>query len=94
VLFVESDPAATAELGVQDYVISTVKAHSLPTALPVLLPLIGPNTVFIPIQAGALSHTVSHLTAPAGMALIEPPLQISASSLKPHFFQLPSGQKF
>jgi 2-dehydropantoate 2-reductase len=36
-----------AELGVQDYVILTVKAHGLPDLAPQLRPLFGPSTVVI-----------------------------------------------
>lgn len=39
--------ADTAELGPQDYVFITLKAHSLAPALPQLAPLIGPQTTII-----------------------------------------------
>ncbi len=39
--------ASTAELGPQDYVFITLKAHSLEPALPQLTPLIGPHTTII-----------------------------------------------
>ena len=38
------DPAA---LGVQDYVIVTLKAHSVPPVVPKMAPLIGPNTTIV-----------------------------------------------
>jgi len=39
--------ANTNELGSQDYVFITLKAHSLEPALPQLAPLIGPNTTIV-----------------------------------------------
>ena len=36
-----------AELGPQDYVVITLKAHSVPGALPQILPLIGANTAVV-----------------------------------------------
>ena len=39
--------ADTAELGPQDYVFITLKAHSLEPALPQLAPLIGPHTTIV-----------------------------------------------
>src|SRR5947209_1002716 len=39
--------ASTAELGPQDYVFITLKAHSLEPALPQLAPLIGAHTTII-----------------------------------------------
>lgn len=38
----------TSELGPQDYVFLTLKAHQVDDALPQLAPLIGPDTVIIP----------------------------------------------
>jgi 2-dehydropantoate 2-reductase len=38
------DPAA---LGVQDYVIVTLKAHSVPPVVSKMAPLIGPNTTIV-----------------------------------------------
>lgn len=43
------DPAA---LGVQDYVILTMKAHSVPPALPSIAPLLGPDTAVVTMQNG------------------------------------------
>ncbi len=40
-----SDDAAT--LGVQDYVIVTLKAHSVPSVVPKIAPLIGPETTIV-----------------------------------------------
>jgi len=43
-------PRATqdpAELGVQDYVIVTLKAHQVPAAVPVMQPLLGPETAVV-----------------------------------------------
>jgi 2-dehydropantoate 2-reductase len=43
-------PVATndaASLGPQDYVVVTLKAHSVPGALPSLMPLIGPDTAVV-----------------------------------------------
>lgn len=40
-----SDDAAT--LGVQDYVIVTLKAHSVPAVVPKMAPLIGPETTIV-----------------------------------------------
>ncbi len=40
-----SDDAAT--LGVQDYVIVTLKAHSVPPLVPLMAPLIGPETTVV-----------------------------------------------
>jgi 2-dehydropantoate 2-reductase len=43
-------PAVTddaASLGHQDYLIVTLKAHSVPSALPAMAPLIGPNTAVV-----------------------------------------------
>src|SRR5688500_13565315 len=37
-----------AELGPQDYVILTLKAHSVPAAVPRLAPLLGPSTTVVP----------------------------------------------
>lgn len=39
--------ADTAELGPQDYVVITLKAHSLAGALPQLAPLVGPGTTIV-----------------------------------------------
>ena len=35
------------ELGVQDYIIVTLKAHSVPGVVPKMAPLIGPNTTIV-----------------------------------------------
>ena len=35
------------ELGVQDYIIVTLKAHSVPAVVPKMAPLIGPNTTIV-----------------------------------------------
>ena len=40
------------EIGPQDYVIATLKAHSLGPALPALLPLLGPGTALVSAQNG------------------------------------------
>jgi len=45
-----SDDAA--DLGVQDYVVLTMKAHSVPPALPAIAPLIGPDTAVVTMQNG------------------------------------------
>ena len=45
----EADPAA---LGVQDYVIVALKAHSVPGALGQMAPLIGPETAVVTAQNG------------------------------------------
>ena len=37
----------TAELGPQDYVVITLKAHSIQPALPAIAPLIGPSTTIV-----------------------------------------------
>ncbi len=39
--------ADAAELGPQDYVVVTLKAHSVPAALPQLMPLLGPETAVV-----------------------------------------------
>jgi len=39
-----NDPA---DLGVQDYIIVTLKAHSVPAVVPKMAPLIGPNTTVV-----------------------------------------------
>lgn len=39
--------ASAAELGVQDYVVITLKAHSVPPVVPAMAPLIGPNTAVV-----------------------------------------------
>jgi len=39
--------ADAAELGVQDYVVIGLKAHSVPAAVPAMAPLIGPNTAVV-----------------------------------------------
>ena len=39
--------ADAAELGVQDYVVVGLKAHSVPAAVPAMAPLIGPDTAII-----------------------------------------------
>ena len=39
-----NDPA---DLGVQDYIIVTLKAHSVPAVVPKMAPLIGPNTTIV-----------------------------------------------
>ena len=36
-----------AHLGVQDYIIVTLKAHSVPAVVPKMAPLIGPNTTIV-----------------------------------------------
>ncbi len=41
-----------ASLGVQDYVVLTMKAHSVPAALPSIAPLIGPDTTVVTMQNG------------------------------------------
>ena len=43
---------ATAEAGVQDFVLCCVKAHHLPPLLEQLLPLFGPNTTLVPVING------------------------------------------
>lgn len=45
-----SDDPST--LGPQDYVVLTMKAHSVPAALPGLPPLIGPDTAVVTMQNG------------------------------------------
>ena len=40
------------ELGVQDYVVLTLKAHSLPSTLDQLAPLVGPDTAVVTMQNG------------------------------------------
>jgi len=42
----------TDELGAQDYVFIATKAHDFEKALPALAPMIGPNTVVIPLHNG------------------------------------------
>ncbi len=44
--------ADSAELGVQDYVVLTMKAHSVPPALPAIAPLLGPETAVVTMQNG------------------------------------------
>lgn len=39
--------ADAAELGVQDYVVIGLKAHSVPAAVPAIAPLIGPDTAVV-----------------------------------------------
>ncbi|MGO4908321.1 2-dehydropantoate 2-reductase [Pseudorhodobacter sp. W20_MBD10_FR17] len=39
--------ASAAELGPQDYVIVTLKAHSVPSVVPAMQPLIGPHTTIV-----------------------------------------------
>jgi 2-dehydropantoate 2-reductase len=39
--------AAAADLGPQDYVIVTLKAHSVPAVVPAMQPLIGPDTTIV-----------------------------------------------
>ncbi len=39
--------ASAAELGVQDYVVITLKAHSVPPVVPAIAPLIGPDTAVV-----------------------------------------------
>ncbi|MCX7372239.1 MAG: 2-dehydropantoate 2-reductase [Alphaproteobacteria bacterium] len=39
--------ASAAELGVQDYVVITLKAHSVPPVVPAMAPLIGPDTAVV-----------------------------------------------
>ncbi len=39
--------ADAAELGVQDYVVIGLKAHSVPAAVPAIAPLIGPHTAVV-----------------------------------------------
>ena len=39
--------ASAAELGAQDYVIITLKAHSVPAVVPAMQPLIGPDTTIV-----------------------------------------------
>lgn len=41
-----------ADLGVQDYVIVTLKAHSVPALVPKIQPLIGPETVIVSAANG------------------------------------------
>jgi 2-dehydropantoate 2-reductase len=51
-IFPVTATAEPAELGVQDYVVLTMKAHSVPAALPSLAPLIGPDTAVVTMQNG------------------------------------------
>jgi 2-dehydropantoate 2-reductase len=44
--------ADAAELGIQDYVVLTMKAHSVPPALPAIAPLLGPETAVVTMQNG------------------------------------------
>ncbi len=43
---------SAAELGAQDYVILTLKAHSVPALVPKIQPLIGPETVIVSAANG------------------------------------------
>ncbi|MEY9875384.1 2-dehydropantoate 2-reductase [Streptacidiphilus sp. MAP12-33] len=45
-------PASVAALGEQDLVLVGVKAQSLPAALPAVTPLLGPETIVVPILNG------------------------------------------
>ncbi len=44
--------AEASELGEQDYVLLTLKAHSVPGALDAMAPLIGPGTAVVTMQNG------------------------------------------
>jgi len=44
--------ANAAELGEQDYVVLTMKAHSVAPALPAIRPLLGPDTAVVTMQNG------------------------------------------
>ena len=46
--------ADTAELGPQDYVILTLKAHSVPPAIDAVVKLLGPDTAIVTAQNGIL----------------------------------------
>jgi 2-dehydropantoate 2-reductase len=39
--------ASAAELGAQDYVVITLKAHGVPPAIPQIMPLLGPQTALV-----------------------------------------------
>lgn len=62
-------PRATdnpAELGVQDIILLTLKAHQLPAALDLLPPLIGPHTALLPPTTGLPAAFLHGLTGPFG----------------------------
>ena len=63
------DPAA---LGVQDYVLLTLKAHQLDTALPALAPLIGPQTAILPPTTGLPAAFLHGLDGRYGGQVLEP----------------------
>jgi len=46
------DSAQTATLGHQDIVILTTKAHQIESALPAIMPLVGPETLIVPAING------------------------------------------
>lgn len=55
-----------AGLGVQDYVLLTLKAHQLDAALPMMAPLIGPETVILPPTTGLPAAFLTGLDSPFG----------------------------
>ena len=64
-----------ASLGVQDYVIVTLKAHSLPTIVDDLLPLIGPMTTVISAVNGIpwwYTHGLDSKYAERSMESVDP----------------------
>ena len=62
-----------ADLGLQDYVILAIKAHTIPMILDDLMPLLGPDTGVVPAVNG-LPWWYFH-KAQTGTALDEKPLQ-------------------
>ena len=62
--------ASAAELGVQDYVVITLKAHSVPPVVPAIAPLIGPETAVVMAVNGVPWWYFHGLEGPyAGMRL-------------------------
>lgn len=67
---VTDDPAT---LGPQDAVLLTLKAHQLPSALPQLAPLIGPDTMILPPTTGIPAALLSSLGGqPVSASLLDP----------------------
>lgn len=66
---VTDDPAA---LGPQDYVLLTLKAHQLDAALPVLPPLLGPETAILPPTTGLPAAFLHGLPGAFGERTLDP----------------------
>jgi len=51
-------PTKTSEIGPVDYILLTTKTYHIPQIIPSLFPLLGPNTLIVPLQNGIEATSV------------------------------------